>query len=189
MRRVILIMCIFILSSSAVQAYWIQVNFVIDDCTYYDYVTNQLIEKPPYLSSFGFISLEVQDYVSTESHGYFTISNFSKTYMPSPALYAVNDYDYWEDQSFAESKVYDYYNSFELSFEARTFWHGTLQGKDDYTAYTIISSHIYLPPRNGDGTSDYPLYGDMLDQYFKYLISESIPLNIDYNWFLAVSSG
>lgn len=185
MRRIILIMCIFMLPSSTVQAEWIQVGFTFGDLSYFDYITNQPIGEPSVLygaEKGGFISIEIKDYVGIDDDGNITTSVFPYIYMPTPAILNMYTNDKEDLGSIAYSIVYDYYNSFELKFEAESSWDGKLDFEDYFTAHTVINNHIYLQPRKGDGTSDYPLYGDMLDQYFKYLILKSIPLNIDYSY-------
>lgn len=185
MRRIILIMCIFMFPSSAVQAGWIQVEFTFGDLSYFDYLTNQPIGKPSVLhgaGNGGFFSIEIKDYVGIDDNGNITTSVFQYIYMPTPAILNMYARDKEDIGSIAYSMVCDYYNSFELKFGAESSWNGKLDFGEYFTAHTVINNHIYLLPRNGDGTSDYPLYGDMLDQYFKYLISKSIPLNIDYNY-------
>ena len=177
MRRIILIMCIFIFSSSAVQAEWIQVNFKFGDLSYFDYVTNQPIGKPSVLygaGEGGFFSIEIKDPVYIYDHGHITTSIFPYLYMPTPAITTISTDSIEDPGSMARSYVYDYYNSFELNFEAESSSVGTLyyeNSEDYFTAHTIVFNHIYSPPKNGDGTSDYPLYGDMLDEYFKRVMT------------------
>lgn len=185
MRRIILIMCIFIFPSSTVQAEWIQVNFKFHELSYVDYFTNQTIEKPSVLygqGEGGFFSIEIKNPVSIYDNGHITISVFPYLYMPTPAIITMHTHSIEDHGSIARSKVYDYYDFFELNFEAESSSDGKLDSEDYFTAHTIISNHIYSPSKNGDGTSDYPLYGDILDEYFKNLMSNSIPLNIDYDY-------
>ena len=188
MRRIILIMCIFIFSSSAAQAEWIQVNFKFHDLSYFDYVTNQKIEKPSVVygqGEGGFFSIEIHDPVDIDDNGHITTSVFPYLYMPTPAITTMFTDSIEDPGSIARSYVYDYYNSFELHFEAQSSSVGTLyleNSQDYFTSHTMVFNHIYSPPKNGDGTSDYPLYGDILDEYFKSLMSNSNPLNIDYDY-------
>jgi hypothetical protein len=162
-------MCIFIFPSSTVQAEWIQVGFTFDDLSYFDYVTNQAIEKPSVLYGAvegGFFSIEINDYVYIYYNGNITTSVFLYIYMPTPAILSMYTNSIEDHGSLARSMVYDYYIFFELNFEAESSCDGKLYLEDYFTTHTIISNHIYSPPKNGDGTSDYPLYGDMLDEYF-----------------------
>lgn len=195
MRRIILLMSIFIFSSYTVHAYYIEVRFRIDPLVYYDYFTGQIIEKPSNLFNYAHITTDINRDLIIKDNGGNTTVEFTNLYFydgfNTPALnnarllgidFLLNE-NYDRMYTNSKSIVVDSEYSFQLGYNFLS--HGVLYNANGliYEFSTHINNMVDLAPWNGNGTSDYALYGSEFVGYIQELMLYDIPLEIHEYYF------
>jgi len=199
--RILLMMCIFVFSSSAVQAYYLYIEFDVEPVAYYDYFTGQLIEKPQFLSDSVHSIIDIEKNIVIQDSGQMTTVNFENfplyNTFYSPAMSnAPFDIDFMSDafgtnmHSILRSYIVDFPSIFRLGFNLSAYGTGYNSDGLMYNFVTSMHHDNDSAPQNGDGTSDYALYRDEFLEYLDYLKQNYIPIEInEYYYSFTPESG